>query len=83
LATIALDAMGGDYAPVETVAGAVDASGRGVEVVLVGDREILAVEVAKHNVDIPIAEAVSSPKRVDLEGDGVLTARGLGICLGD
>jgi 6-phosphofructokinase 1 len=34
-------------------------------------------------IDIPITEAVSSPKRVDLEGDGVLTARGLGICLGD
>ena len=34
-------------------------------------------------IDIPIAEAVSSPKRVDLEGDGVMTARGLGICLGD
>ena len=34
-------------------------------------------------IDIPIAEAVSSLKRVDLEGDGVLTARGLGICLGD
>jgi 6-phosphofructokinase 1 len=34
-------------------------------------------------VDIPLTEAVSSPKRVDLEGDGILTARGLGICLGD
>ena len=34
-------------------------------------------------IDIPIAEAVVSPKRVDLEGDGILTARGLGICLGD
>jgi glycerol-3-phosphate acyltransferase PlsX len=57
LATIALDAMGGDFAPVETVAGAVDASGRGVEVVLVGDREVLAAEIAKHEVDIPIVDA--------------------------
>jgi phosphofructokinase-like protein len=34
-------------------------------------------------IDIPLSEAVSSPKRVDLNGDGILTARGLGICLGD
>jgi len=34
-------------------------------------------------IDIPLDEAISTPKRVDLEGDGILTARGLGICLGD
>lgn len=34
-------------------------------------------------IDIPLSEAVSAPKRVDLEGDGILTARGLGLCLGD
>ncbi len=34
-------------------------------------------------IDIPIDEAVAVPKRVDLNGDGVLSARGLGICLGD
>lgn len=34
-------------------------------------------------VDVPLAEALARPKRVDLEGDAILTARGLGICLGD
>ena len=36
---IALDAMGGDRAPVETVAGAIES---GIDVVLVGDRAVLA-----------------------------------------
>jgi 6-phosphofructokinase 1 len=34
-------------------------------------------------VDVPLAEALNKPKRVDLNGDAVKTARGLGICLGD
>ena len=31
---------------------------------------------------VPLAEAVARMKRVPLDGDGVLTARSLGICLG-
>jgi 6-phosphofructokinase 1 len=34
-------------------------------------------------VDIPLKEALAVPKRVDLNGDAVLTARGLGISFGD
>jgi 6-phosphofructokinase 1 len=34
-------------------------------------------------VDIALGEALAEPKRVDLQGDGIITARGLGICLGD
>jgi len=34
-------------------------------------------------VDLPLEEALREPKRVDLQGDGVRTARQLGICLGD
>jgi phosphofructokinase-like protein len=33
--------------------------------------------------DIPLEEALAIPKRVDPSGDGMLTARGLGICFGD
>jgi 6-phosphofructokinase 1 len=33
--------------------------------------------------DIPLEEALAVPKRVDLSSDGMLTARGLGICFGD
>jgi 6-phosphofructokinase 1 len=34
-------------------------------------------------VPIPLSEALTVPKRVDVTGDGVLTARGLGISFGD
>ena len=42
--------------------------------------------VALHDgkvVDIPLTEALAVPKRVDLNGDAILTARGLGISFGD
>jgi glycerol-3-phosphate acyltransferase PlsX len=58
LATIALDAMGGDYAPSETVAGAVEAASRGVEVVLVGRPEEIGAELAKLGANLPMVEAM-------------------------
>jgi 6-phosphofructokinase 1 len=42
--------------------------------------------VALHSariIDIPLAKALAVPKRVELEGDAVLTARGIGISFGD
>jgi len=57
VARIALDAMGGDHAPAETVAGAVDAVAEGVDVVLVGDRAKLEAELVKHQYDLPIVDA--------------------------
>lgn len=33
--------------------------------------------------DIPIAEAVAIPKRVNLNSDAVITARNIGISFGD
>jgi glycerol-3-phosphate acyltransferase PlsX len=57
LARIALDAMGGDHAPAETVAGALDAAGRDVDVVLVGASELLEAELAKHESSLPIVDA--------------------------
>ena len=57
MARIALDAMGGDHAPKETVAGAVEATVRGVEVILVGDAEALETELEGHDVDIEIIHA--------------------------
>jgi glycerol-3-phosphate acyltransferase PlsX len=57
LARIALDAMGGDNAPTETVAGAVEASTRGVDVILVGDTGTLETELAKHNADLQVVHA--------------------------
>jgi phosphate acyltransferase len=57
LARIALDAMGGDHAPAETVAGAVDAASRGVEVILVGDEEAITAELDKLEADLPVVDA--------------------------
>jgi phosphate acyltransferase len=57
LARIALDAMGGDNAPEETVAGAVDASGRGVDVVLVGVPQVIEAQLARHGTRLPIVDA--------------------------
>jgi glycerol-3-phosphate acyltransferase PlsX len=49
--------MGGDHAPSETIAGAVDAARRGVDVLLVGSQSLLEDELAKHDTKLPIAEA--------------------------
>lgn len=53
---IALDAMGGDLAPQAAVEGAILATRElGVELILVGDRDIIAHEVARHaGVGLPI-----------------------------
>jgi hypothetical protein len=34
-------------------------------------------------IDIPLSQALAVPKRVDLDGDAVRTARGIGISFGD
>ncbi|MEX2280454.1 MAG: phosphate acyltransferase PlsX [Acidimicrobiia bacterium] len=54
---IALDAMGGDRAPTETVAGAVAASAQGVDVVLVGDAVVLSDQLAALGATLPVVHA--------------------------
>lgn len=54
LSTIALDAMGGDHAPAEAVAGAAAARGDGVDVVLVGDENRIRPELESHRVELPV-----------------------------
>ncbi len=66
MARIALDAMGGDHAPTETVAGAVEAHHRGVDVVLVGDQQLLEEELESHGVDL---EIVSAPEIIAMGDD--------------
>jgi len=57
--------MGGDHAPSETVAGAVDAARQGVDVILVGDTTTLTAELAKHDTRLPIVEAPDTIKMGD------------------
>ncbi len=57
---VAVDAMGGDYAPGSVVSGAVQAVKSGVDVILVGDRKRVEEELKKHNLgghSIPIVHA--------------------------
>lgn len=49
--------MGGDRAPVETVAGAAAARRRGVDVVLVGDEDVLGPVLAELGEDIAVVDA--------------------------
>jgi len=72
LARIALDAMGGDNAPTEIVAGAVDASHRGVDVVLVGEHVTLEAELAKHATRLPIVDA---PEVIGMSDDPARSLR--------
>ena len=34
-------------------------------------------------ISVPLREALAVPKRIDVQGDAVQTARGLGIAFGD
>lgn len=63
---IAVDAMGGDYAPSEIVGGAVLAAkeNNDVAIALVGSRDIIESELAKYNSHLPIS---------CIEADGFIT----------
>lgn len=64
---VALDAMGGDYAPVETVTGAVVAArDYGVPVVLVGNQEAIQRELGRRVGTLPI-DVVHAPEIVGME----------------
>lgn len=49
--------MGGDHAPTETVAGAVEAGRRGVEVVLVGQGDVIRAELERLGSDLGVVDA--------------------------
>lgn len=49
--------MGGDHAPTEIVAGAVEASVRGVDVVLVGDPDVVNNELDRLGTNLEVVEA--------------------------
>ncbi|MEQ1503138.1 MAG: phosphate acyltransferase PlsX [Myxococcota bacterium] len=66
---VAVDAMGGDHAPAEIVAGAVRAARGGVPVVLVGDERALRPLVPRRNAP----EIVHAPDVVGM-GDGAVAA---------
>jgi glycerol-3-phosphate acyltransferase PlsX len=72
VARIALDAMGGDLAPRETVLGAIDATARGVEVVLVGDEPALTRVIEEAEASLPIVHA---PETIGMGEDATAAIR--------
>ena len=72
MARIALDAMGGDHAPKQTVLGALDAAERGVDVVLVGDESMLGAELEAAGRSLPIIHA---PEAIDMAEDPAAAIR--------
>ena len=59
-APVALDAMGGDHGPAQTVAGAVEAARSGTDVLVVGDAQAIEAELGKHDAGgLPLRVAPS------------------------
>ena len=60
--TVAIDAMGGDNAPSTIVEGSVLAAKQGkVNILLVGDQDIVETELSKHNSEnLPIRDIIMS-----------------------
>lgn len=61
---IGIDIMGGDFAPEATVSGAILAYNelpRDVRLVLIGDKDLIEAELAKHNADAKNFEIVHAP----------------------
>lgn len=72
MARIALDAMGGDHAPRQTVLGAIDAAARGVDVVLVGEESTLRAELERAGADLPVVHA---PEVIEMGEDAAAAIR--------
>lgn len=64
---IVVDAMGGDFAPVETVAGAVEAAREyGIEIILVGIEEDIKRELARHDAGKLSISIVHAPEVIGM-----------------
>jgi glycerol-3-phosphate acyltransferase PlsX len=74
---VALDAMGGDNAPVEIVKGAVDAvsSREDIKVFLVGQQEIVQEELAKYSYPEERIEVVDAPEVIEMAEPPVVAIR--------
>jgi phosphate acyltransferase len=74
-ARIAIDAMGGDYAPDEVVAGALRAQEElGVDILLVGDPELVGTSVRKHSPSASV-EVVPSEGVIEMHEEPLVALR--------
>ena len=73
---IALDAMGGDHAPVEIVKGAVTAARElGVRVALVGPQAVVEAELAKHGARPESITVIDAPEVIEMDEHPAQAAR--------
>ena len=74
---VALDAMGGDNAPVEIVKGAVDAvaSRKDIKVFLVGQEDAVKEELAKYSYPADQIEVVHAPEVIEMAEAPVIAIR--------
>lgn len=63
--TIAIDAMGGDNAPKDIIAGAVQAISADTKIILVGKEDIIAKELANHNYNKAMLEIVNATEVIE------------------
>nr|WP_314461289.1 phosphate acyltransferase PlsX [uncultured Clostridium sp.] len=66
---VAVDAMGGDYAPVQTVAGAVEAvnANKEIRVLLVGQEQMISEELAKYTFNKDQIQIVNATEVIETE----------------
>ena len=74
---VALDAMGGDNAPMEIVKGAVDAvsSRKDIKVFLVGQEDVVKEELAKYSYPADQIEVVHAPEVIEMAEAPVVAIR--------
>lgn len=72
MATIAIDAMGGDNAPLEIVQGGIDAAARGHKIVLIGDQRQLGEILTNAGADLPVVHA---SQRIEMSDDPATAIR--------
>lgn len=74
---VALDAMGGDNAPMEIVKGAVDAvsSRKDIKVFLVGQEDVIKEELAKYSYPAEQIEIVHAPEVIEMAEPPVIAIR--------
>lgn len=74
---VALDAMGGDNAPMEIVKGAIDAvsSRKDIKVFLVGQEDVIKGELAKYSYPAEQIEIVHAPEVIEMAEPPVIAIR--------
>ncbi len=75
MTVIAIDAMGGDDAPGPQVAGGIEAATRGIEIVLVGDSEVVGAELNRLGGSPSGLRIVHAPDVIEMDDKAVSGVR--------